>query len=349
MLILFKFVCQVVFFYFKKRKKIMKFFYLFFIFPVFYTSFVVANIECENFSLDDGVLGNNNIREKIKTLYTFAQSCPREQVEPVLEQVVLTPTAEWPLKEIALDQMSEQGLCKENLQNYLLEFIKLEQEDWHVREAIIWILSNTPVKCDTSVIQFFAEFIQQEQPNLNMEVVLFRQQMIHNLFWGLVRLGVNNQNALVSRELKEITMNENLNVYFRVVAIQALQDISIFHEDAAQALYEIVRDSVTTEKSNGFETYYESIRNEKNQRIQVNAFASLVQVMREGVEFLDFVSRRMENVKKHDRLRWKALRQKDIPEDITQYIRIALQEISVDPQIDEIYRTHANEVLTRTQ
>ena len=327
----------------------MKVFYLFFIFPVFYTSFVVADIECENFSLDEGVLGNNNIRERINTLYTFAQSCPEEQVESVLEQVVLTPTAEWPLKEMALDQMSEQGLCKENLQNYLLNFIKLERVDWHVREAVIWILSNTPAQCDTSVIQFFAEFIQQEQPNLKMEVVLFRQQMIHNLFWGLVRLGVNNQNALVSRELKEITMNENLNVYFRIVAIQALQDISIFHEDAAQALYEIVRDSVTTKKSTEFETYYESIRNEKNQQIQVNAFASLVQVMQEGVEFLDFVSRRMENVKEKNWSRWKAFKHQDIPEDITQYIRIALQDISVDPQIDKVYRTHANKVLTRTQ
>ena len=334
--------------YFRKRNGKMKVFtmYLVFIFVIFHTSFVVAETDCENFSLDTDVLSKSDIRERIDTLYNFAQSCPTEQVDPVLEQVVLTPTAEWPLKETALAQMSEQSFCKENLQKSLLEFIKLEQEDWHVRESVIWILSDTPAQCEESVIRFFTEFIQQKQPDLTMELVLFRQQMIYNLFWSLVRLGVNNQNEVVSVKLKEIVMNEDLNVHFRIVAVQALQDMSVFYEAAAQALYEIVRDSVTDKKSNGFETYYESIRNKINQRIQINAFAALVQIIHEEARFLDFVSRRMENVKKHDRLRWKALRQKDIPEDITKYIRIALQNISTDPNIDESYIDHASRVLT---
>ena len=314
---------------------------------VFYSVFAVAEIECENFSLNTDVLNflNNDIRQRTDHLHTFIESCPQDQVDSALEQLVMKSEAEWFLKEIALGQMSEQCFCKENLQNYLFNFIMVERKDWHIRKSVIWVLSGTPAECAESVIQFFVEFIQQEQPDLTMEVALFRQQMVYDLFWSLVRLGVNSQNDIVSEHLKSIAMNEDVNVYFRTLAIRALQDMSIFYEKSAQDLYEIVRDSVTTKKSIGFETYYESILNERNKQIQAIAFYALVEVMEGQSEFLKTLS----GTREPTVYRWKALDQQVLPQDITQYVRLALQNISTSSQINEYYTDHASQALEKAQ
>lgn len=315
------------------------------ILTVFYSVFAVANPWCENFSLNEDVLSflNNDIRQRVDNLHTLVESCPTDQVDLVLSQLVMEQEAEWFLKETALDYMGKQSFCEENLQNYLFDFVMVEQKDWHVRRSVIWILSGTPAECAESVIQFFVEFIQQDQPELNMEMVLFREQMIYDLFWALVRLGVNDQNNIVSGQLKNIAMNENMNVFFRTLAIRALQDMSVFYEQAAQNLYEIVRDSVTTKKSNGFETYYESIINERNKQIREIAFSALLEVMKGQSEFLKTLSGTSEPTA----YRWKALDQHILPQDVTQYVSLALQNISTSSQINGHYKERASQALTR--
>ena len=315
------------------------------ILTVFYSVFATAEVECEKISLDEYISDNVDIRERTNKLNVFVQSCPREKVDSVLKQIVLIPTVEWFLKKTALDQMSEQNFCEESVQNYLLNTIRKETGDWHTRESVIWFLSNTPTECDTPIVQFFVEFIQQEQPDLTMEVALFRQQIINNLFWALVRLGIKSSDDFVSKQLKNIAMNEDLNVHFRITAVSALQDMSVFRAEPAQALYEVVRDSVV-KTSNGFETYFESIRNEKNQRVQLNAFAGLVEVMRGNNSFFSFLLKRVEDIEEPDRIRWEALNQQDIPDDIAQYVRVVLEEISIDPKVHEVYRDYAKDLLT---
>jgi len=254
--------------------------------------------------------------------------------------------AEWFLKEIALSYIDEQTFCKENLQNYLFDLLMIERQDWHIRESVIWVLSGTPAECAESVIQFFVEFIQKDQDQLEftMEMLLFRETMIYELFWALVRLGVNNQSNIISEQLQDIAMNENLNEYFRTLAIRALQDMSVFYNIAAQSLYEIVRDSVKTKKANGFETYYESIINEKNKKIRELAFSALVEVMNGRSELLR--AKALPGASELAVYRQKALAQQTLPQDVTQHVKIALQNIINNPQINEDYKKRANQVLT---
>ena len=315
-----------------------------YVITMFYSVFAMANIECESFSFNKNILHslNNDIRQRKDNLYAFINFCPEDQVDPVLKQLVIEPEAEWFLKEIALGHISEQSFCEENLQDYFFNFIMVEEQDWHIRKSVIWALSSVPLECAESVIQFFVKFIQQEQPELTMEMALFRQHTIYDLFWSLVRLGVNNQNDIVAEQLKNIAMNENVNVFFRTLAIRSLQDMSIFYEAAAQDLYEIVRDSTATEKSNGFETYYESIINKRNRQIQGIAFSALVEVMEGQSEFLKTLS----GAKEPAVYRWKALDQYVLPQDVTQHVRLALQNISTSSQINEHYKELAEQALT---
>ena len=304
------------------------------------------NSECENFSIEQEILNTSvqSVQEKTNILYAFAQSCPSAQVDPILQQTATAPSTEWFLKQKALELMSKEHICSQSLQNYLFSFLLEEKQDWHIRSAVVWTLSKMPIECEDSVVHFLTHFIQQEQPELTMEQIVFRQEIIDDLFWALVHLGVNHQSELVVQQLKTIAMNENLNMHFRRTAISALQDMSAFMELAGLALYEIVRDSVKPELSSHskkFETYYQSIQNKRNIQIQASAFSALTQVIEEGSKFFSFLSERMEKTEEQDRHRWQALAQLKLPDDVTQYARSVLIKMSSDAQVSTHYRNQA--------
>ena len=225
-------------------------------------------------------------------LKIFFNTCQNhKQFLQTVREVALDPQLEWRLKEQALlfHQMHNKN-CSNELVTHLLNMFPMPLL-WSIRDAMIWVLSETKKGCDQKIIQFFARFIQEPAVRLSSELVDFRQQKIQSLIWALVRLGIKNENLSVVEELKKIAIKQGMNVYFRVRAVEALQDLSFYLESASWTLYEIIKNINKRVPSNEITlTYTQRIQYKKDTEVRDSAFSSLVDLIKkERQELLYFL------------------------------------------------------------
>ena len=288
---------------------------------------------------------NLNIRLRSEILQLFLQVCKKhEDFQQIIISLAIEPLLEWSLKNQIILQHNKTNICSHTLTDHLLRFF-YKNPNWHIRDTVIWILSQTNGECAEKVVTFFSTFVKEDKEKIEMELLEFRQIHIQSILWALVHLGINNNPNIVVSELKAMTMKYDMNTYFRIRAVEALQDLSLYLEPAAQALYEVVRDNKRISDSD-FVTYDQNIRDNNDTEVRNRAFLSLVELIeKEKAEFLPFFS--VHNTKwETDQLyRKKALSNHDIPNVLDLYARPALTQLSQDNKVDKQYRDYASDLL----
>ena len=192
----------------------------------------------------------------------------------------------------------------------------------------------------------FSQFVQDSSDHIATELLNFRHAKIKSIIWSLVRLGINNKNNEVVSHLKSMAMNYKMNIYFRVMAVEALRDLSIYLNSAAQALYEIVRDNKRREGSSsqsGFITDDQEVRDRSDKEVTHRALDVLAELLTANRE--KFFSFRTGSLSYGALYRRKAFDGQTIPEDLDAYIRPVLGRLMEDERVDEIYRDWAYKIL----
>ena len=78
-------------------------------------------------------------------------------------------------------------------------------------------------------------------PDRPAELRDFRQQYISSVLYALARMAVKTgDDSSVVSELKSIAINKDIIIYFRVSAVEVLQDLSLYFDSSAQALYDLI-------------------------------------------------------------------------------------------------------------
>ncbi len=284
-----------------------------------------------------------DIREREEILDLFFKVCNQNgNFESAMTALTVEPQLEWALKEkiILSHDPDYKRICSDAVLNHLQLFFS-DNRDWHVRDAIIWILADVKGVCDNKIISFFSGFVQQNSEGMSIELLDFRQTMIQSILWSLVRVGFRTQNESVISELKKMAMKYDMNLYFRIRAVEALQDLSIYFSSAAQALYEIVRDNKRIPESD-FVTYEQRIRDEQDTKVRDSAFIALVELLTNPTsDFLSFLSIHQEELDSDQLYRRKAFINQPIPEDrLDMYARPALTQLGDDETVDEKYHRY---------
>ena len=302
----------------------------------------------------DAIKNNNlemRIRDEILTLF-FKFCSSNEDFKHRVVSLAVEPDLTWPLQEKALllfnQNQSNSCFDSDTVVDYLLQLFS-QDIGWHIRNAVIWVLADIKKGCDQKIISFFSHFVQQSPEATPIELLDFRQRMIQSILWSLVRLGVSNKNESVVVELKAIAMKYDINVYFRIRVIEALQDLSLYFDSAAVALYEIVRDNKRIARS-AFVTYDQSIRDEKDKKVRNSAFGALMELLeKEKPEFLSFLFVHRERLDADQLYRRKAFANQIIPQDIDIYARLALERLIGDLKVEAEYRDFSKTVFNTNE
>ena len=292
---------------------------------------------------------NLNINTRDLLLENFFKTCEKTPVfKTAIIDLAVAPNLEWSLKQKALvwhQTHSEQ--CSPKIITHLLQLFS-EDGNWHVRDAALWFLSNVSKEgdCDEQIISFLSDLIQQDAHQMSVQAVNFRQIKIKTILWVLVRLAVRHQDEAVALEFKRMAMHHNLNMYFRITAVEALQDLSLYSPAAAQSLYEIVRDTKRVRQSD-FVTYYQGIRDKQDTKVRNYALASLANLIgTDQSDFLPFLNQNFLDRVDSDQIhRIKAFENQSIPADLGLYARPALLQLSQDSQVDQKSRASAHNIL----
>jgi hypothetical protein len=290
------------------------------------------------------IVKNNkqDIREREKILNLFFGVCNQNgDFENAMTSLAVEPKLEWFLKEkIILSHDSDyKRICSDTVLNHLKLFFS-NNMDWHVRNAVIWILADVKGDCDDKIISFFSGFVQQSSEGMSIELLDFRQTMIQSILWSLVRLGVRTQNENIVSELKNMAMKYDMNLYFRIRAVEALQDLSVYFNSAAQALYEVVRDNKRTPQSN-FVTYEQRIRDEQDTKVRDSAFIALVELLTNHTSaFLSFFSVHQEEIDSDQLYRRKAFSNQPKPARLDTHARPVLDQLRNDETVDQKYHKY---------
>ena len=283
-----------------------------------------------------------DVRDRTEVLDLFFETCHQhDEFESVMTSLVVEPKLEWSLKEKILlsHDLDYSRVCSEIVLDHLLISF-FENKDWHIRNAIIWMLSDVQGECDSKIISFFSDFVQQSSEEMSIELLDFRQTMIQSILWSLVRLGFRNQNENIVSELKKMAMKYDMNLYFRIRAVEALQDLTIYFDSAAQALYEIVRDNKRLLRSD-FVTYEQKIRDEQDTKVRDSAFISLVELLTADQSvFLAFLFVHKEELDSDQLYRRKAFVDQPIPDHLDIYAKPALVKLSSDEKVDKKYHEY---------
>ena len=290
------------------------------------------------------IVKNNerDVREREKILNLFFEVCNQnDDFENTMTSLAVEPKLEWSLKEkITLSHDSDyKRICSDTVLNHLKLFFS-DNTDWHVRNAVIWILADVKGDCNNKIVSFFSGFIQQSSEEMSIELLDFRQTMIQSILWSLVHLGFRTQNESIVFELKNMAMKYDMNLYFRIRAVEALQDLSIYFDSAAQALYEIVRDNKRIPQSN-FVTYEQRIRDEQDTKVRDSAFIALVELLTNHASaFLPFFSMHQEEIDSDQLYRRKAFFNQPMPVRLDTYARPALDQLRNDKKVDQKYHKY---------
>ena len=290
------------------------------------------------------IVKNNgqDVREREKVLNLFFGVCNQsDDFENAMTSLAVEPKLEWSLKEkIILSHDSDyKRICSDTVLNHLKLFFS-DNMDWHVRNAVIWILADVKGGCNNKIISFFSGFVQQSSEEMSIELLDFRQTMIQSILWSLVRLGFRTQNENIVSELKNMAMKYDMNLYFRIRAVEALQDLSIYFDSAAQALYEIVRDNKRIPQSN-FVTYEQRIRDEQDTKVRDSAFIALVELLTNHTSaFLPFFSMHQEEIDSDQLYRRKAFFNQPMPVHLDTYVRPVLNQLRNDGKVDQKYHKY---------
>ena len=289
---------------------------------------------------------NLSIPIRSEILQLFFQVCNEHEIfQQTVISLATEPSLEWTLKSQAILQYNKINTCSDTLTDHLLWFF-YENPNWHIRDTVIWTLSQTEGRCARKVITFLSNFVKEDKEKIEMELLEFRQIHIQSILWTLVHLGVNN--PYVVNELKAMVMKYDMNNYFRIRSVEALQDLSLYLEPAAQALYEIVRDNKRVSDSD-FVTYDQKIRDDNDTEVRNSAFLALVELVeKERAEFLSFLFIHRERLDADQLYRKKAFSNHDIPDALDLYARPALIRLSQDNKINKQYRDYAITVLERS-
>ena len=280
---------------------------------------------------------------RVEILQLFFTVCSEyDNFQETVVSLAIEPSLEWALKEKALLQANKNNVCSNEIIDHLLWFF-YEDLNWHIRDAVIWILAQTEKECSQKIITFFSEFVQKDMKELRSELLEFRQIKIQSVLWALVHLGINN--PLVVNELKKMAMKYDMNNYFRIRAVEALQDLSLYLESAAQALYEIARDNRRIAQSD-FITYDQQIRDDRDTEVRNSSCLALTELVeKERTDFLSFLFIHRERLDADQLYRKKAFSNQNIPASLNIYARLALITLTQDEKVDKQCRDHAMTVL----
>ena len=284
-------------------------------------------------------------RDEILELF-FAACNIQEGFEDAVTALAVDSDLEWALKIKAVQRSNRvsSASCFNTIVHHLLSFFSRETR-WHIRDAAVWTLADTPKGCDGEIISHFFQFVQDSSDHIGTELLDFRHAKIKSIIWSLVRLGIRNENNEVVSHLKSMAMNYKMNVYFRVMAVEALRDLSIYVNSAAQALYEIVRDNKRREGSSqsGFITDDQEARDRSDKEVTHRALDVLAELLTAKQE--KFFSFRTGSLDYGELYRRKAFDGQTIPEELDAYIRPVLGRLIKDERVDHIYRDWARKVL----
>lgn len=297
------------------------------------------------------VVRNNDLDVRIRAemLIFFSEKCNKhDDFKKTMTTLAVEPKLEWFLKEkvLLLYDPEYNRICSDKVLDHLFSFFS-EDIDWHVRNTVIWMLSNVQGNvqeiCDNKIISFFSNFVQKSSEGMSIKLLDFRQTMIQSILWSLVRLGLRNENKNVVFELKKIAMRYDVNEYFRIRAVEALQDLSIFLDSAAQALYEIVRDNKRIPQSE-FVTYEQKERDFQDKKVRKGAFIALVElVTKNRSDFLSFIHKHKEELHSDQLYRRKAFADLLLPERLDSYAHPALLQLYDDKKVDQDYRDYVRD------
>ncbi|MDE0119782.1 MAG: hypothetical protein OXM55_07230 [Bdellovibrionales bacterium] len=237
----------------------------------------------------------------------------QESVIQKIMALALDSHLEWSLKEQAIIFIQNQQICSDEITDHLLQIL-YSPISWHIRNSVIWVLSDAPKGCDQRVISSLSELVHSYPfqgilahdilkafeyidmdsiPTISNEMSDFLEAKIRSILWSLVRLGIRNNNITASVELKKIAMKADMNTYYRILAVEALQDLSLYVDSAAQALYALVRDSKIhldpADYSYNYDyynsllkiagTYYQTLQEKEDAKIRSRAFQALVELV----------------------------------------------------------------------
>lgn len=286
---------------------------------------------------------NLNMSTRIEILQSFFKVCSEyDNFQETVVSLAIEPSLEWALKEKALLQANKSNTCSNEIIDHLLWFF-YEDLNWHIRDAVIWILTQTERECSQKIVTFFSDFVQKNMKELRSELLEFRQIKIQSVLWALVHLGINN--PLAVNELKKMAMKHDMNNYFRIRAVEALQDLSLYLEPAAQALYEIARDNRRITQSD-FVTYDQQIRDDRDTEVRDSACLALTELVeKERTDFLSFLFIHRERLDAEQLYRKKAFSNQTIPVNLDIYAHPTLVTLTQDEKVDQQCRNHAMTVL----
>ena len=303
---------------------------------------------CDDLAMDLALKTVQNtqleMNKRVGALQLFFENCQNhKKFLQTVRAVALDPQLEWRIKEQALlFHQVHNKKCSNELVTHLLNIFPTPLL-WSIRDAMIWVLSETKQGCDEEIIRFFARFIQEPAIHLSSELVDFRQEKIQSLIWALVRLGIKNENLSVVEELKKIAIRPGMNLYFRVRAVEALQDLSFYLESATWTLYEIIKGINKRIPSNGVTYDAQRIQYEKDTEVRDSAFSSLLDlIQKERQELLYFLLIPKEQLPDEELYRRKGFSQLPLPKyKLSASARTALTALIEDKTTPKEYRQHA--------
>ncbi len=284
------------------------------------------------------------VRDEVLEL-SFISCKENEEFKHIVSLLSLEPDLEWFLKEkVLLYHHQNNVVCSQKVLDHLLEYFS-QPTTWHIRTAIVSVLSESPKGCDQQVISFFSEFVHQDSDGMQMELLDFRQSKIQSILWSLVRLAVRHNNPSVVTELHGMAMKYDMNVYFRIRAVETLQALSFYFDTAAEALYEIVRDNKRIQRSD-FVTYHQMIRDRNDKMVRDRAFLSLEELLsQDKSKFFSFLFVQTEALDSDQLYPRKVFSDQTLPESLDIYARPVLIKLVQDSRVDTEYRDRAREVL----
>ncbi len=265
-----------------------------------------------------------DIYHREQRLEKITSHCQVNKVAPSLVPAVtnFNNDMEWFLREKIITWVTKNNRqCSKDIVDYLLSAIFKKNEDYYIREAMIWAVADTThakgqsIKlCDGKVISVFSNFIQTEQHKLNdLELADFRTRMIMPLLLSMVRLGIRNHTDTPADALKTIALNHSVNTYFRIIALEALQGFSVYRKSGVQYLKNIIKeiDKRHIKKPTALINDDELELNNNDSNVKQHAILLLNDLQfRPQLNFLTLMSDSQERLNKHThQFEWqKALR-----------------------------------------
>ena len=311
-----------------------------------------------------------DIREREEVFNLTLKFCSEE--EDFIQKVTalaLEIDLEWFLKKQAILFLQNQQICSDEVTDHLLQILYSPKRSWHIRNSVLWVLSDTPKECDQKVISSLSELVHSYPfqgtflaidilkefqymdmdsiPKISNEMNAFQTNNIRSVLWSLVRLGIRNNNINVVVELKKTAIRADMNTYYRILAVEALQDLSLYLDSAAKALYELVRDSKIhldlTNYSYNYDYYKillqvnkydQGLQEKEDVKIRNRAFQALIELVKGDVD-LSFLFRVLgSGYTDSEWPRRNAMSDQAIPKDVGLYARPVLTHLLSDPRVE---------------